>query len=316
MNEPKYRVEQFSTAVQLMEHLSPLNPIWQNGNYIFRGQSSDRYKLTPSICRRGPGAFVENIPRRTTSDSSLSQIATELDVLALFLDGCDRSGLTVPGYSAHVKRNFATIRSDIASKREPWPHPDLYEILAVAQHYDVPTRLLDWTTRSFVACYFAASSANFLYDELGNITVWALDLNYSEQWKTVNIIMPPGGTSKNQAAQSGLFTAHQVQNISMSEVYVPEALEEVDEIYETPTDWIRLIKMTLPLQEAPSLLHLCSEFGVNGSTLFPGFHGASKMVRDWAKVSVGVRPSSARINKMLSDAAFGETNVGVFSDDS
>ncbi|WP_409259979.1 FRG domain-containing protein [Pseudomonas sp. KCJK8806] len=286
---------QCETARELIELVSPLNnEMWEAGTFIFRGQPSDKYKLTPSICRRGPGSFAHGSARKAFAYTARNQVQYELDVLSRFLNGCDRSGLTIPGYTQKVKRKLdSRERGMFLSAADPWPQQNMYEILAVAQHYDVPTRLLDWTTRSFVACYFAASSANFeLEDGNERLAIWALDTSNSDDWETVSIIRTPGGTSQNQAAQSGLFTTHKVKEYGF-EPYVPEALEDVQEIYGEGATARSLLKITLPIQEAPELLVMCSKLGVDGSTMFPGFHGVAKHVRDWVNLELGIRPSQA-----------------------
>jgi hypothetical protein len=285
------------TARELLDLVSPLNDMWDAGTHIFRGQGSDSYKLTPSICRRGPGSFAHGSLRKAFLYTVRNQVEYELEVLSMFLNGCDRSGLTVPGYTEQIKRKLANQRSFFLSGGDPWPQQNMYEILAVAQHYDVPTRLLDWTERSFVACYFAAASANFeLDDGKERIAVWALDTSNSDEWDTVSIIRTPGGTSRNQAAQSGLFTTHKVKDYAF-EPYQSEALEEVAEIYSEGAMARSLLKFTLPVEQAPVLLTLCSKLGVDGSTLFPGFHGVAKNVRDWANLEIGVRPSPSMIDE-------------------
>ncbi|SCW76176.1 FRG domain-containing protein [Pseudomonas sp. NFACC05-1] len=284
----------FSTARQLFDCVSPLNTMWDTGRYIFRGQPDATYKLTPSVCRRGAGSFAYGSARRTFDTSSNGQVSFELDILKKFLDGCDKSGLIVPGYTEHLKNKFHNEINSFMSAHIPWPPASLYEIMAVAQHYDVPTRLLDWTERALVACYFAASSANLEVDtNMPRIAIWALDTSQAKHWETVKVIRTPGGTSKNQAAQSGLFTTHNVKDYSFTDSYQVEALEEVQEIYYKTGAYHPLIKVTMPVSEAPDLLNLCARFGVDGSTLFPGFHGVAKSVKDWANVEVGVRMSQS-----------------------
>lgn len=295
MNSPI--VIPFTKALDLLNYVSPLNPDWRKSGYIFRGQPSDGYSLTPSVCRRGSGSFAHGSPRREFNDTSAGQVIFEYEVLKRFLRGCDQSGLALPGYNAKIKSELSDsyYYDNYFETGEPWPPEHLYEILAVAQHYDVPTRLLDWTERSFVACYFAASSASFeLNNENARLAVWALDTTHSDKWKTVKVITTPGGTSKNQAAQSGLFTTHNIKTYDIQDVYQVEALENVDEIY---TESSRpLLKMTLPISEAPELLDLCSKLGVDGSTLFPGFHGVAKMVKDWVNIETGVRLSQSALD--------------------
>lgn len=295
----------FETARELLDYVSPLNPVWDKGQYIFRGQPSDSYKLTPSVCRRGEGSFAYGSPRRVFDETSSGQVSFEFEVLKRFLLGCDRSGLVLPGYTEQVKRELSEqyYYLNYFETGKPWPPAQLYEIMAVAQHYDVPTRLLDWTERSFVACYFAAAGANLEIDTIAmpRIAIWALDITFADLWETVSLIRTPGGTSRNQAAQSGLFTTHNIATYDVADVYTPEALEDVDEIYTITASPRPLIKMSLPISEAPDLLDLCSKLGVDGSTLFPGFHGVAKMVRDWANVEVGVRHSQSALDDYHAD---------------
>ncbi|MFT0475511.1 FRG domain-containing protein [Pseudomonas antarctica] len=294
----------FETAEDLLNFVSPLNPFWDAEQYIFRGQPSDKYKLTPSICRRGEDSFGYGSPRKAFADTVSRQVHYELEVISRFLNGCDRSGLVVPGYTQEIKRQLAHERASFLTASRSWPLPEMYAIMAVAQHYDVPTRLLDWTERSFVACYFAASSAKFEVDSQGmpRIAIWALDTMHSKDWQTVSIIRTPGGTSRNQAAQSGLFTTHNVRESSLTDYYQPEALEDVQEIYGVGNTASSLLKITLPLFEAPVLLLLCSKLGVDGSTLFPGYHGVAKSVRDWANIEVGVKMSRSALDQANADS--------------
>lgn len=290
----------FNTARDLFDYLSPLNSLWDTGKYVFRGQPSDQYQLVPSVCRRGVGSFAHNAPRRIFGTSTAAQVDFEIEVLKRFLDGCDRSGLIVPGYTPELKRQITDNRSSFLSGHNPWPPANLHQILAVAQHYDVPTRLLDWTDKSFVACYFAASSVSYKVkgDEMPRLAIWALDTTHSACWESVEIIRTPGGTSKNQAAQSGLFTAHRVSSYSSTNLDEAVALESIDEIYQYSHNPAPLMKITLPINEAPDLLHLCSKFGVDGSTLFPGYHGVAKSVRDWANSEAGSLEIGFHLNRL------------------
>lgn len=283
----------FTKARELLEFVSPLNPIWDAGTHIFRGQPSAQHKLTPSVCRRGAGSFGHGSPRKSFVFKTAAQINYEVTVLREFLLGCDRSGLIVPGYTELVKDRIGTSAYSYVSVHNPWPPRELYEILAAAQHYGVPTRLLDWTERSFVACYFAASGANFeVSSHDDRIAIWALDTSNAKNWKSVSIIRTPGGSSKNQAAQSGLFTTHKVNDIDCEGIYQPEALEEVEEICGLNDKSNSLLKLTLPVTQAPDLLKLCSKLGVDASTLFPGYQGVAKHVNDWAKMEIGVKPTA------------------------
>lgn len=73
-----------------------------------------------------------------------------------------------PSMEHHLLRNFRKYtRSEIENNDNDW------ELLALAQHYGLPTRMLDWSFSPYVALHFATSNLS-LYKEDG--AVWCLDL--------------------------------------------------------------------------------------------------------------------------------------------
>lgn len=73
------------------------------------------------------------------------------------------------GMESHLLRNFKKFaRSLLKDKHNDW------ELLAVAQHHGLPTRLLDWSFSPYVALHFATSDI-FRYREDG--AVWCLDIS-------------------------------------------------------------------------------------------------------------------------------------------
>ena len=288
--EPKrFKLHEFCTARELIEFLSPLNSLWSSGQYIFRGQGDSDYGLIPSACRSGDGSFAGKSPYRIFGTTSLEQVEFELAVLKRFLEGCDKAGLVVPGYSEKLKGILDGSVDSIVDKAVMWPPKDFYEVLAAAQHHGVPTRLLDWSRRSYVAAYFAGATASYEITGQPEVAIWALDISSRKSWQKIRVIDPPGGTSKNLAAQSGVFTMQINSDLGLRE-YTKIHLEDIDEVYAAMEFSASppLMKMTLPVQEVPELMSLCSKFGVSGSTLFPGYEGVAKDVQEWAREKSGI----------------------------
>ena len=71
------------------------------------------------------------------------------------------------GMESHLLRNFKKFaRASLKDERNDW------ELLAVAQHHGLPTRMLDWSFSPYVALHFATSDLTH-YHEDG--AVWCLD---------------------------------------------------------------------------------------------------------------------------------------------
>ena len=262
---------------ELLELLSPLVADgFPPDRFIFRGQPDADFELEPSAHRIKGELTAPNQTGKKDVDVT-TQIEFEARVLTQFLEGCDAAGLAVPGDGLMVRN----ILADLKIYRErpwQWPDPNLHQVQAAAQHYGVPTSLLDWSRRSYVAAYFAASSA--LREKVlnGRLAIWALNISQESQWKQLQLVKLPSGNNTNLAAQAGLFTVSPTTYIDADPSYfLPISLGYVD--------GLSLHRFTLPKTLAAQLLGACQLLGVSGATLFPGYVGVAQQVRDWALVN-------------------------------
>ncbi len=264
-----------------MRFLSPLKDKYWSVPYIFRGHGRASYVLAPTALRtHGPIAAGKMLG---VYDPQARQVDYEIELIRLFLRGCDASGIAVPGDSPDAREQLGmeSVKKLDGSHKDSWPPKALWPMLATAQHHGVPTCLLDWTRRSYVAAYFAASTAlTDPGDE--HLAVWALNVSDSANWKSLRYLQMPGATSQNLAAQDGVFT---VSTLSATfgggnDSTTVDRLEDVVARASQPKPI--LIKALLPRSQAPYLLKLCAEFGVKGSTLFPGYQGVAREVTDQA----------------------------------
>jgi len=238
---------------------------------LYRGQADDRWNLTPGIFRRG------------TSSAADGQVFKEWAYIDTFVRHCDSIGLAIPNDSpafreTFLNRNVPTGWPAIGAHVSEWPPKEIHPLMALAQHYRLPTRLLDWSTRAYVAAYFGISDALAKkIDRVERLAVWILDIEKRAHFPELKVVTVPGGNNANLAAQSGRFTLLTQVGGRARPIEGEIALD----LYFAARQHVPpLKKITLPIDEAPAALELCSLYGVTGATLFPDYYGATRATED------------------------------------
>jgi hypothetical protein len=291
MNKYDYDIINFDDADSLWEHISPTRINIKGGfsQKYFRGHANAEWKLIPAALRDGEfkNHYLISSPK---NESDL--IANEIATLQDYAHFCDKVGIRIPNDSAIFRSTYLQITS---AENAPyytnpvlWPNPKMYELMSMAQHHGVPTRLLDWSRNPYVAAYFASSGSLNHYEKANwsneRLAIWIASNDYPAKNNSLRFIEVPGSVSKHMSAQRGCFSIHPIRayNIHISN---PMGLED----YLYSTEGYKFSKLTLPNHQAPRLMHLCSFVGFSAAELFPTADGAGRALNDRIRYNAVIR---------------------------
>lgn len=308
----------FDKAEDFLDALSPrAKPFFDSVDpWVFRGHGDAMYKLLPSA-RRPPELVRLRLPD-TKDLNVIAQLMYEADLISRFYQLCDQQGLHIPEDCHAIRATLGNYRLHW-NPRIPvppldqgfltWPAPELLPIVAAAQNFGIPTCLLDWTRRSYVAAFFAADDAVRL-DRRGrppkNLSVWSLHLagfvvgtfdtlkpvppesmekKISDSSITVSscsiekgpfsIVTAPGASNERLRAQSGLFLVHRPHP---SELLPFKPWEEI--LIEAANEpfFPMIGHYRLAQAEARKLLKYLAAEGITWSSLYPGMAGVAQEI--------------------------------------
>ena len=163
-----------------------------------------------------------------------------------------------------------------------------WECLALAQHYGLATRLLDWSTNPLIAAFFASigipeeNGAIFCY-----VPAWYTDQSHVKtpfEVKDRVYAYTPPALDARIINQGGIFTIHPKPN---------EALKATVKPGEHPLG--HLVKITVTPYAKRELLERLNLYGINRKTLFPGLDGLSAHINwQYQEIAEGNRKRNNR----------------------
>jgi len=189
-------------------------------NFVYRGVSKNTYDLVTSLGRS-----------ESSLDKSIERLESRL--IRLFKES------SIP-YLEHKPNNEL-------------------EWLAVAQHYGLPTRLLDWSYNPLIAIYFAVETNvdddGAVYKLSGCSTIQKPDETDPYTLKKVYKYRPPYISARIQN-QAGLFTVHHKPD----EAFVHD----------------KMMKVTIPKKLKATIKKTLFKYGVNQRLMYPGLEGVAR----------------------------------------
>ena len=289
-----------SRAPEFLEYLSPDGPIFGtkplhtfssgNGNptWVFRGQADATHTLLPSAIRKGQALLLRGGWKALADQiSNGDQAGAEFSSLLAFFWAADEHGLTIPEDSQTLRTFFDPSGNALAALREQkgaWLPDFLLSLAALAQHYGLPTRLLDWSYNPLVAAYFAASSQESHAD---NLCVWALDLSAlglvqrsRKAQGFLRFVSAPRSSNVNLLAQDGLFTMYTPEPFDWDAARVATPIEDIIRSWVGVRNTPILFRISLIRAEAENLRSLLLRRGITGAKIFPGYAGVLKALRE------------------------------------
>ena len=282
----EYTFENIYTFLSAISYGGELYDIFYSG-YIFRGECSDKFKLIPSALREGNGKKVMQLGHYYGSDNNMARICAEYNILRQFYYFCDSGNLYVP--SCRI-RKYPIDDISVFLNKDIWLPEDLYEIAGLAQHYGLPTRLLDWSYDIYVSLYFACIDAmnsiknNGLIND--NIVLWALNAKKIEVDKSINkaipmvFVRPSYYGNPNLGAQKGLFTLWEFVTLEQRKKSFVATPLDIFLQKEAKDNAILLYKLKLPSKFVLNLYCMLSKLGYHASHVFPGYHGVSQKLSE------------------------------------
>jgi hypothetical protein len=281
-----YETIECHDVAKFWETLDPREPLGlgldTSDSLVYRGQADSKWPLKPSAFRHN--SKLGSLFKGEENPSVNTQIYNEWKIIEEFLQQSDIQGLKLPFDSSEFRKKLFDVKEfkqRFENKPYLWPTEEYLDILALAQHNELPTRLLDWTTKPYIAAYFAASSVIEKNDaKIDSFAVWVLNtVKLNNRIKRVDL---PKTNNSNMSNQYGLFTIVK-QQMTRGLSFKPITIDQI-----AAENYLR--KLSLNKKNAYRILGYCKKHGINASSMYTGINAVVKGTIESIGFSDGINP--------------------------
>jgi hypothetical protein len=313
-----------NSAAEFLEVMLSTNEYFAGAEntQLYRGESDISRGLIPTAFRdSGMKKLIDlnKIERGGTFElcTDVGRWFHETMAVAMFYKHANEQSLPLPAVPPDVHleliRRTNTLVGDYWRPNH-WPRKELWPIMALAQHYGFPTRLLDWSGDPLVSAYFAAKGGiKYLHETERKIGVWRTSTSvlqctaipYFDQELSIKqyiaIIDTPYAGNPNLSAQKGRFTlaieksdrfsetsaTHKSLDVIFQDICLQCEKQNSLQLLFLPDDYqssYAFYKFTLPVSQSADLLNRLHQLGYKASKLFPGYSACIETVDELLKI--------------------------------
>jgi len=251
------------------------NKFHQKAPYLlsFRGQAKAEWDLTSSISRCIKGSDI------TTKQAYALEKMVITDFLKCYHLFPSNNTLDV---------SFGEMAQCITGKRRKGSIFILQKCWAIMQHYNCPTRLLDWTESEYAALYFAVDKESEC-----DGAVWASPLMQYSELSDENHGDPADICEEDLCSEAmdhiGLVIEEKFTERSFYQqahfTYSKNIMAKHNEVLENlQKDRKNLVKMIIPAGKKDEFLARLKKMNITASTLFPGLDGLGRAASESIKI--------------------------------
>lgn len=226
---------------------------------VYRGQANKNWKLIPSFYRQQIEVY----------DNSVENV--------------------IPNYNLVEETMLDQFYQKGISQLKKYKIKNRLDLMVIAQHHGLPTRLLDWTESPLYALFFAVEDLNiksdscvyeYLPDIFGSYEGSAVEKNFKSD--TFYDFIAPRHINERVKAQGGYFTLHPLSK--------KLEIKSLEELITEKDNGNKLRRIVIPQKNREVIKKELDKLNINHFTIYPDLDGlAQKIKQDFSEIPLLIK---------------------------